>query len=135
MVINQRLKFLKNILVLFVIWSVIILIPGRSQAKDADDQDQIILLNDSAAALEDTNPDLSKSLTRLADEKEKMWETKNANKDSSASPTDKINTAELQDEVNLLKASAQALQSDYPAIAKSLNQMAHDINRTIEVEN
>jgi hypothetical protein len=60
--------------------------PGISQAAGGNDQDQIILLNDSAAALEDSNPGLSKRITQFADEKEKEWEDKNANKNEAPIP-------------------------------------------------
>ena len=92
--------------------------PGVSQAKANDDQNQIILLNDSAAALEDSNPGLSKSLTKFADEKEKEWEHKSADK----------NPPSLQEQIKLLKAAALAIQPTYPLIAKSLLKMARDIN-------
>ena len=104
-----------------------------SQAKGGDDQDQIILLNDSAAALEDSNPGLSKSLTQFADEKEKEWEHKNADKNALPTPVTDKNIPLLQEQIKLLKAAALAIQPAYPLIAKSLLKMAKDINRAIEI--
>lgn len=113
---------------------VLVFNPGVSQAKGGDDQAQIILLNDSAAALEDSNPGLSKSLTKFADEKEKEWEYKNANKDASPiSVTDK-SIPTLQERIKLLKAAALAIQLTYPLIAQGLEKMADGINRTIEIK-
>jgi len=113
---------------------LIVFLPVLSLAKVSEDQDQIILLNDAAAALEDSQPGLSKSLTQIADEKEKAWEDKNANKPVlPAVITDKT-IKESQDETKLLKAAAKAIQLEYPLIAKGLDKMAKDINRTIENE-
>ncbi len=91
---------------------VLVFNPGVLQAKGGDDQAQIVLLNDSAAALEDSNPGLSISLTKFADEKEKG----------------KI-ILPLQERIKLLKAAALAIQPTYPLIAESLLKMAKDIHR------
>jgi len=107
---------------------VLVFNPGVSQAKAGDDQIQIILLNDSAAALEDSNPGLSKSLTKFADEKEKEWEYKNANKGAPPTPVTDKNSKQLQERIKLLKAAALAIQSIYPLIAQGLIKMAKDIN-------
>ncbi len=109
--------------------------PVVSQAKAGDDQTQIILLNDSAAALEDTNPGLSKNLAQLADEKEKEWEDKNAHKDVLPTSSTVKNKMQIQDRIKLLKSAALAIQPSYPLIAKSLDKMAKDMNETIKLEN
>ena len=44
---------------------VILFNPSILWAKGGDEQDQIVLLNDSASALEETDPGLSKMLTNL----------------------------------------------------------------------
>ena len=130
----QDLSLYKKTLLVLVVIGIITFNPGVSQAKGGDEQDQIILLNDSASALEDTNPDLSKSLTKFADEKEKEWEDKNANKDALPTPVTDKNIPQLQEQIKLLKAASLAMQPTYPLIAKSLNKMAEDINKTIEIE-
>ena len=106
--------------------------PYAAQAKGGDEQDQIILLNDSASALEDSNPGLSKMLAKYAQEQEKDWEEKNTNKNELPVPvTDKYKEL-LQDRIKLLKTAALAIQPTYPLIAKSLSQMVKDLNKTIE---
>jgi len=110
------------------------LIPSVLQAKGDDDQSQIILLNDSAAALEDSNPGLSKSLAQFADEKERQWENKNANKDKPPVPLTDQGKKQLQERVTLLRAAAAGLEPDYPLIAKGLKKMAKDMNKVIENE-
>jgi hypothetical protein len=108
--------------------------PGFSQAKGGNDQYQIILLNDSAAALEDSNPGLSKILAKFADEKEKEWEDKNANKNGPQAPIKEKDSPSLQYRIKFLKAAALAIEPTYPLMAKGLNKMANDIGRTIEIE-
>ena len=110
------------------------MLPGMSQAKGGDEQDQIILLNDSAAALEDSNPGISKSLTQFADEKQKDWEPKNANKNVLPDPVTDKTIANMQERIALLRKAAGLIEPAYPIIAKSLNKMAKDMNRTIEIE-
>lgn len=124
-----RKKFIPTAVVCALVFN-----PGVSQAKDGDAQDQIILLNDSAAALEDTNPGISKSLTKFAEEKEKEWEAQNANKAQLPAPVTDKNLPQLKEQIKLLKAAAVAIRPTYPLIAKSLDKMAKDMNRTIEIE-
>ena len=64
------MPFKKKAVILLLVAFTGILNPSASQAKGGDKQDQIILLNDSAAALEDSNPGLSKNLTKFADQKD-----------------------------------------------------------------
>jgi hypothetical protein len=109
--------------------------PCLSQAKADDDQTQIILLNDSAAALEDSNPGLSTKLTIFADEKEKEWEAKNANKNELPTPVTDKYKAVIEEKIKLLRSAALAIRPTYPLIAKSLKKMAHDLNKTVEIEN
>lgn len=116
----------------FVVVLVFVLSPIVSQAKEGNEQGQIILLNDSASALEDTNPGLSKELTKLADEKEKDWEDKNANKNVlPIVVTDKYKQ-QLQEQIKLIKEAEGAVAPTYPLIAKSLDQMINDLNDTIQ---
>jgi len=105
---------------------------GVSHAKGGDAQDNIILLNDTAAALEDSNPGLSKSLTQFAGEKEKEWEAMNAGKKEFPQPVGDKYIQQARSRVKLLQAAALAVAPAYPLIAKGLNKMAKDINRTIE---
>ena len=123
----------QKILLTFIVLGIFAFNPRVSQAKGGDDQAQIILLNDSAAALEDSNPGLSKSLTQFADEKEKEWEHKNASKDTLPTPITDKNIHQWQEQIKLLKAAALAIQPTYPLISKSLLKMAKDINTAIEI--
>lgn len=117
----------------FIVWGIFAFDPCVSQAKADDGQNEIILLNDSAAALEDSSPDLSRKLTELADEKEKEWEYRSANKDALPAPVTDKDIPRLQDQIKLLKASVVLIQPTYPLIAQGLDKMARDINKTIEI--
>ena len=108
--------------------------PSILWAKGGDEQDQIVLLNDSASALEDVNPGLSKILTKLANEKEIDWENKNANKNVPASPVIDKNSKQFKGQIKLLKSAAMAVQPTYPLIAKGLNQMVKDMERVTKDE-
>ena len=131
----QGLDLRKQALMIIVAVFAIAFNPSVVQAKGGDEQSQIILLNDSAAALEDTNPELSKSLTKFADEKEKEWEYENANKGTTSTPVTGKNTARLQDQIKLIKAAALAIRPTYPLIADSLDKMAKGLNKTTEINN
>jgi len=106
-----------------------------SQAKDdGNEQDEIILLNDSAAALEDSNPGLSKRLTQFADEMEKDWEEKNANKAPAIVLPSKKDFPIIEQRIKILQAASLAIGPTYPLIAKSLQKIIKEMDRTIENE-
>ena len=119
---------------LLIFMGVIAFNPCASEAKTDDEQNQIILLNDSAAALEESDPRLSKGLSQFADEKEKEWEAKQANKDALPAPVTDKELSVLRGRIQLLKEAAIAVKPSYPLIAKNLYKMAKDLNRTIENE-
>jgi len=113
---------------------VILFNPSILWAKGGDEQDQIVLLNDSASALEETDPGLSKMLTKFANEKEIDWENKNANKNVLASVDNDKNSKQFKDQIKLLRSAAMAIQPTYPLIAKGLDQMAKDMDGVIKNE-
>jgi len=116
---------------LLVLIGIVLLAPGLSEANSDNAQDQIILLNDSASALEDSDPGLSKSLAKFADQKEKEWECKNANKNAPPAP---VTHAQLQYRIKILKEAALEIKPAYPSIAQGLDKMARELNRIIENE-
>jgi len=105
-----------RIMGLLIIGSMVVLFSCASWAKEADQREQIILLNDSAVALEDSNPQMAKDLTQFADEQEKVLEDKT--REISKQQTSRI---------KLLRDSAAILRQTYPLIAKGLIKMADDI--------
>ena len=108
--------------------------PSMSMAKGGDEQEQIIALNDSAAALEDLDPKLSKELTEFADERELDWEAKNANKDLPPAPSAEEDKKLQEYRVQLLKKAAVEIKPNYPLIAKTLERMSKDISNALEIQ-
>lgn len=130
---QSGLGLFKKALVVILIVGGITFLPVLSQAKGGNEQDQIILLNDAAAALEDSNLGLSKSLTKFADEKEKEWENNTANKNQAPAPITKKDIPRMRDRIKLLKEAAVAIEPTYPLIAKSLRKMAKDMDKAVEL--
>ena len=73
---------------------------------------QIIVLRDSAAALQASNPTLAKGLSDLADKKAAEMQKWQDGKDQHAA------------KVKLLQDSSSALQTSNPALAKELQKMS-----------
>ena len=133
--IDQKLG--RKALAVVVLGAAVALMPSLSWSKADQDQNQIILLNDSAAALEDSNPPLSKQLSAFADEKEKDWEAaKNAgNTPAVPAPLTDQQKAHLRDQVKLLQTASVSIGTVYPLITKGLNDMRQELERTIKGEN
>lgn len=88
-----------------------------SSAWQAKREARIKLLQDSAAALQQSNPDLAKGLLEMAEGHKGGKETKEA-KDSAEWK------AKREARVKVLKDSAAALQQSNPDLAKSLLEMS-----------
>ena len=130
---SYSFKIRKTLLIVLAM-GVLVFTPVTTSAKAPQDQDQIILLNDSAAALEDSNPVLSKSLSQFADEKQKEWEDKNNNKGAPAAPVVRKNIKQERIRIRLLEKAALVIAPVYPLIAQGLNRMARDLRHEIENE-
>ncbi len=127
------MKLLRPVLMgLTVTGSMIVLLSSVSFAKPGDETAQIILLYDSAAALQESNPELSTILTKFANEEEKKLEDKNAGKREQVGLKEEERKKHHEDHIKLLRDSATVLQQFYPEIAKRLAQMADDITKVIE---
>ena len=102
----------------------VLLFPSVSWPKEADQRGQIILLNDSAALLEDSNSRMAEDLTQFANEKEKAVEHKNVPQDEAPVLKEEVIKKQQTDRIKLLRDSAAMLQATYPEIAKGLIKMA-----------
>ena len=114
-----------KILVLFIVG--LVFCPSVSWPKEADDRGQIILLNDSAVVLEDSNPLMARDLTQFADEKEKALEAKNAGQDEPPALPAEVIYKQQTGRVKLLRDVAAIIQPTYPEIAKGLRAMADEM--------
>src|SRR4030043_1789340 len=81
--------------------------PGKMMNHEA----KVKLLQDSAAALQKSNPDLAKGLTDYADKAAKKMQERKAKHDAK---------------IKLLQDSAAALQKSNPDLAKELQGMCED---------
>lgn len=104
------------------------LLSAAAQAKGGRQQDQIILLNDAASAVEDSYPQLSKRLAQYAAQEEKEWEAQNVKgTPKPAAPMTAKAKAEEQGEIKNIKEAARDIAGTYPLIAKALDRMADDL--------
>ncbi len=117
---------------LALIGPMIVPLSSLSFAKPGDETSQIILLNDSAAALQESNPELSTGLTKFANEKEKELEDKNTGKQEPVGLKEEEIKKHDEDHIKLLRDSAAVLRQFYPEIAKRLVQMADDMTKVME---
>ncbi len=117
---------------LTVLGLMMALLSSVSLAKGGDEVAQIVILNDSAAALEESNPKLAKSLTEFADQKEKELEDIKSGNQEQIDLSEQDIKKRHEDHIKLLNSSAAALQPTYPEIAKGLSKMADDITKMIE---
>lgn len=106
---------------------IFVLFASVSLAKGGDQRGQIILLNDSAAALDDSNPKMAEELAQFANEKEKELEAKNAGQDELPAPQEEVIKKRQTDRIKLLRDSAAIIQPAYPLIAKGLIKMADEM--------
>ena len=118
------MRYLKGVLIGMSVFAMIISFSGLVFAEmghgeckgcKADKEDsgaQIIVLKDSAAALQTSNPALAKGLSDLADKKAADMQKWQDWKDQHAA------------KVKLLQDSASALQTSNPALAKELQKMS-----------
>ena len=129
------MKLAKKVFFGLVVFGIVVFLSGVSFAQEAPvagkdplarkarHEARIKILQDSAVALQQTNPDLAKKLGDLVDEdanksKEKLEGSKEkVAKDSSEWK------AKHEARVQLFKDAAAALQSTRPDLAKSLEEM------------
>jgi len=108
---------------------IFVLLASVSLAKGGDQRGQIILLNDSAAALEDSHPRMAEELVLFANEKEKELADKSAGQDEPPASKEEVIKKPQTDRIKLLRESAAIIQSTYPQIAKGLIKMADEISQ------
>jgi len=111
--------FCKKVTATFFLGFLIAVSPSWALAKGGDEQNEIVLLNDSAAAVEDSDPPLSKALTQFANEMEVDWEKKNADSSYVGPAVDKVT---LQKQIDLLRKTVVEV-GPYPLIIQGLEKM------------
>ena len=126
--------FAREIHIFSILVAMVVLFSSASWAKVPDERGQVILLNDSAAALEESNPRMAKDLTQFADEKENALENNNDGQDAPSAPGEEEVKKQQSARIKLLRNSAAILQQLYPEIAKNLVAMADDMAKSAVAE-
>ena len=130
------MKSFKGMVMGLVVGGAIVLLSSVSFADGTQDQAKIAVLNDAAAALAQSNPDLSASLTKFATQEAAEKEEKNegteaeekADKNEGKKEPEGVKEEAMEKEraehIKLLRDSASALKQMNPKLALSLMAMA-----------
>jgi len=102
-------------------------------AKTDNDQNEIILLNDLAAALEDSNPQLSKNLSEFAEEREKQWDDRTAHPIDPSAALSPEEIVQIRQQLKLLNEALPQIKSTYPLIALGLKRMIKELGAKVPV--
>ena len=112
----------------------VVLLSAVSFADGAKEKDKVKFLNDSAVALQQSNPGLSAALTKFANEEANEIKTEKTEKNELEGKAEQEKIAERQAHVKLLRDSAGALQKSNPELAQRLAQMADHSAKKMEKE-
>ncbi len=118
------MKSLKTMMMGLAATGVIVLLSSVSFANEAQDQAKIAVLNDAAAALVKSNPELSQSLTKFALQEATEKEEKSEGKKEAEGAKEEGIHKGYAEHIKLLRDSAAALKQSHPQLALSLLQMA-----------
>ena len=118
------MRSLKSLFAMVTVCGAVVLLSGLSSAEmesgmgKAHHQAQVKLLQDSAAALQTSNPELAKKLS--------AWATDEMNEKEGKGHE------ERQARLKLLKDSAAALQASHPDLAASLTKKANKMEKVVK---
>ena len=128
------MRLLKSAVMGIMVAVFMVLLSAASFAKQGHEQEKIKLLNDSAAALQVSNPALADSLSKYAnDEAQEVKEKKEGKKQmEGAEETMKMRRAER---IKLLRDAAAALTASNPKLTERLTKMADRHEKMMKKEN
>ena len=118
------MKLLKSMAVGLFVVGLIAFLATASFAKDKYPEAFIKTLNDSAVALQKSNPDLAKGLTEFAKEEESEKLEKEEKNEAKEMNEPEAMKGRKEAHIKLLKDSAAALQKSHPDLAKELTKHA-----------
>ncbi len=130
------MKSLKSLFAVVTVCGAVALLSGVSSAEmgsgagKAHHQAQVKLLQDSAAALQTSNPDLAKKLSAWATDE--MNEKEEKGHEEMEGKAEKKSDEEHQARLKLLKDSAAALQASHPDLAKDLTKKANKMEKAVK---
>ena len=119
------MRLLKGMVMGLAVTGFMVLLSSASFADEGHHgKDKIKLLNDSAAALMKSNPDLAASLTKYATEEAAEKEEKGKDKKELEGAQEEQMKARRAEHMKLFKDSAAALEKSNPDLAKHMSTMA-----------
>ncbi len=118
------MRLFKGMLMGVVVTGFMVLLSSVSYAKQGHEQEKIKLLNDSAAALQVSNPWLAASLTKYANDEAQEVKEKNEGKKELESAKEEEMKKHREEHIKLLRDAAAALQVSHPDLTTSLTKMA-----------
>ncbi len=118
------MRLFKGVVMGMVVTGFMVLLSSVSFAEEGHGQEKIKLLNDSAAALQASNPALAASLTKYANDEAQEVKEKNEGKKELEGAKEEAMKAKRAENIKLLRDAAAALQVSHPEIAEHLTKMA-----------
>ena len=118
------MKLSRSVAVGLFVAGFIVLLSSVSFADGGKEKDQVKALNDSAIALQQSNPTLSAALTKFANEEANEIKSEKNEKNELEGKAEQAKIAEREAHIKLLKDSALALQKSNPELAQRLTKMA-----------
>ena len=127
------MRLLKGMVMGLVVTGFMVLLSSASFADEGHHgKDKIKLLNDSAAALAKSNPDLAASLTKYANEEAAKKQEKGKEKKELEGAQEDQMKARRAEHMKLFKDSAAALEKSNPDLAKRMTKMADHMAKRME---
>jgi len=128
------MRLFKGVLMGVVVTGFMVLLSSVSYAKEGHGQEKIKLLNDSAAALQVSNPWLAASLTKYANDEAQEVKEKNEGKKELEGAKEEEMKKHREEHIKLLRDAAAALQVSHPDLAQRLTKMADRHAKMIKKE-
>ncbi len=118
------MKLSRSVVVGLFVVGFVVLLSSVSFADGGKEKDQVKALNDSAIALQQSNPTLSAALIKFANEETNEIKSEKNEKNELEGKAEQAKIAEREAHIKLLKDSALALQKSNPELAQRLTKMA-----------
>ena len=126
------MKLLRGVIAGLFVAGFVVLLSSVSFADGGKEKDQVKALNDSAIALQQSNPTLSAALIKYANEEANEIKSEKNEKNELEGKAEQKNLAEREAHIKILKDSALALQKSNPELAQRLTKMAEHSSKWME---
>ncbi len=126
------MKLSRGVMVGLSVAGFVVLLSAVSFADGVKEKDKVKLLNDSAVALQQSNPSLSAALTKFADDEANEMKSEKTEKNELEGKAEQEKLGEREAHIKLLRDSALALQKSNPELAQRLTRMADHSAKRME---